>query len=190
MVRAGAVPLLLDGGGLIAWLWWGCSPGSLIAGAGGWLMVWLPGSGWIAWLFPGLMFPWLLSRLAGGGDWLLPVLVGCCSLVPAGLLGSRFRGGWRVTAPSMVGCSRCDSPWFGWRVLILSVPARGSMFPWWLLVGGRSLAGARWWRVLSRLLDCAGWVVSPVGGWLLTRLAVVLFDSPVVSPRGWLLLVR
>lgn len=175
-----------------------CSPGSLIAGAGGWLLVWLPGSGWIAWLLPGSMFPWLLSRLAGGGDWMLPVLVGCCSLVPAGLFGSRFRGGWRVTAPSMVGRSRCDSPWFGWSVLILSIPARGSMFPWWLLVGGRSLAVGRWWRVLScgwsdgggcSLAGARWWCVfspavglhgvggSPVGGWLLAWLSV----------PGWLL---
>ena len=115
--------------------------------------------------FPGVV----LSRLAGGGlhgcgDWLLPVLIGCCSLVPAGLLGARFRGGWRVAAPSMVGRSRCDSPWFGWSVLILSILARGSMFPWWLLVGGCSLAGARWWRVLSRLLDCTGWVVLRLAG--------------------------
>lgn len=66
MVRAGAVPLLLDGVGLIAWLWWGCSPGSR----------------WIAWLLPGSMFPWLLDSLVWCSlDWravdCMAVVIGC-----------------------------------------------------------------------------------------------------------------
>lgn len=180
MVRAGAVPLMLDGDGLIAWLWWwGCSPGSLIAGAGGWLMVWLPGSGWIAWLLSwcgsrvvGCCYP-ALSRFPSVAvgycslpsrwfPWMLPRWWGDPGVIPRGLVGACSFS----LSRRMVRCSR----------------------------GGCWLAGA-----LLRVVDGGGcppdcWIArgccSPVGGLLLTRLTVVLFDSPVAVPRGWLLLVR
>lgn len=177
-VVAGLQGVLLAGGG---WFWLAWVPGWWLAG-GCCLLSWFPdcsAGGWrsaaprlnvpVASRFPGVV----LSRLAGGGlhgcgDWLLPVLVGCCSLVPAGLLGSRFRGGWRVTAPSMVGRSRCGSPWFGWRVLILSVPAHGSMFLWWLLVGGCSLGCWIAW-----LFDSGGVLLVPLDSFWRSRC-----DSP------------
>lgn len=121
------------------------------------------GSGWHGFPAGG----WRVAVVCSPGSLIAVRVVGCwCgSPVPAGLLGARFRGGWRVAAPSMVGCSRCDSPWFGWGVLILSVPARGSIFPWWLLVSGCSLAGGRWWWVLSPARG-GSWLAAPGCCWI------------------------
>lgn len=170
-----------------------CSPGSLIA-------VRVVGGR----LLPGSMFPWLLSwcdsRVVGCCYPALSrfpsVAVGYCSLparcsrgcslddgcspgvIPRGLVGACSFS----LSRRMVRCS-CGGCWLVGALLRV-------VGWWWVLSCGRSM-------VVGVLPGCwiarggwfPGWRLAlgvVVGSWL----AVVLFDSPVAVPRGWLLLVR